>query len=181
MKPIENWELVNEAGEFKRLPAGIYPIKITNVVDVPENEYLEVYCDIVKGEFTNYFKALVDAGLKDSSKTIRSYKMNALPFFKGFITAIEKSNTGYKWDWDEKKLVGKFAVGVFGEEEYQDKNGDIKVSTKLIEVRSIEAWKEGKLKVPELKKLYVDTPTFENKETSQNLDKIEITDDELPF
>ena len=31
----------------------------------------------------------------------------ALPFFKAFITAVEKTNAGYQWDWDEKKLIGK--------------------------------------------------------------------------
>ena len=56
MKPIEGYDLVNEAGEFRKLPAGIYGVKITNVVDKSENEYLEIYCDIVKGEYANYFK-----------------------------------------------------------------------------------------------------------------------------
>ena len=152
MKPIEGYDLVNEAGEFKRLPAGIYGVKITNVVDVPEKEYLEVYCDITKGEYANYFKTLVDSGLKDTSRSIRSYKTNALSFFKGFITAVEKTNAGYKWDWDEKKLIGKNVIGVFGEEEYL-KDGEVKVGTKLVEFRSLEAYQQGRIKVPELKKL----------------------------
>lgn len=153
MKPIKEYDLVNEAGEFKRLPAGIYGVKITNVVDVPDKEYLEVYCDIVKGEYANYFKTLVDNGLNDSSRSIRSYKSKALPFFKAFITAVEKTNPGYNWDWDEKKLIGKNVIAVFGEEEYLDKDNNVKVGTKLVEFRSLEAFNAGKIKVPELKKL----------------------------
>jgi hypothetical protein len=153
MKPIEGYDLVNEAGEFKRLPAGIYGVKITKVVDNPQNQYLEIYCDIVKGDFKDYFKTLTDAGLKDTSLSFRSYKQNALPFFKAFITAVEKTNPGYHWDWDETKLVGKNVIAVFGEEEYLDKNGEVKVGTRVAEFRSVDAWKEGKLKVPELKKL----------------------------
>ena len=152
MKPIEGWDLINEAGEFKRLPAGIYGVKITSVKDNSEAKYFEITCDIIKGEYANYFKAQVDAGLKDGSKTIRSYTDKALPFFKGFITAVEKSNPGYTWDWDETKLVGKNVIAVFGEEEYE-KDGEVRVGTKLVEFRSIDAWKEGKITVPPLKKL----------------------------
>lgn len=152
MKPIEGWDLVNEAGEFKKLPAGIYGVKLTSVKDNEEGKYFEITCDIVKGEYAGYFKAQVDAGLKDGSKTIRSYKDKALVFFKGFITAVEKSNPGYEWDWDESKLVGKNVIAVFGEEEYV-KDGEVRVGTKLVEFRSLEAFKEGKIQVPPLKKL----------------------------
>ena len=153
MKPIEGYDLITEAGEFKPLPAMIVGVRITNVVDVPENQYLEVYCDITKGEYANYFKTLVDNGLKDTSRSIRSYKQTALPFFKAFITAIEKSNPGYQWDWDEKKLIGKGVIAVFGQEEYLDKEGNIRISTKVVEFRSLEAFEAGRIKLPELKKL----------------------------
>ena len=152
MKPIEGWDLINEAGEFKKLPAGIYAVKLTSVKDNSEAKYFEITCDIIHGEYAGYFKAQVDAGLKDGSKTIRSYTDKALPFFKGFITAVEKSNPGYTWDWDESKLVGKKVVAVFGEEEYE-KDGEVRVGTKLVEFRSADAWKEGKITVPPLKKL----------------------------
>lgn len=177
MKKLDNWEMIDEAGEFKRLPAGIYGVRITNVVDVPEKEYLEVYCDITKGEYANYFKNLVDAGLKDNSKSIRSYKTNALPFFKAFITAVEKTNSGYKWDWDEKKLIGKNVIAVFGEEEYLDKEGNLKVGTKCVEFRSLEAFQSGKIKVPELKKLSV----VEQPAVAPVVAEEVALDDDLPF
>lgn len=181
MKPIEGWDLINEAGEFKRLPAGIYPVKLTKVVDVPEKEYFEVCCDIVKGEYKDYFKTLVDSGLKDTSRSFRSYKTNALTFFKGFITAVEKSNPNYKWDWDEKKLEGKLCIGVFGEEEYEDNEGNIRIATRLVEFRSFEAAKEGRIKVPELKKL----PPKETTDTGITMNDaakaMEISLDDLPF
>lgn len=178
MKPIKNYDLITEAGEYKRLPAGIYGVKITDVKDNPENEYLEVYCDIVKGEYAGYFKSLVESGLKDTSRSFRSYKTNALPFFKAFITAVEKTNEGYKWDWDEKKLIGKNVIAVFGEEEYRDNEGNIKVSTKVVEFRSLEAFQQGKIKVPELKKLPVaEVPAPEPAAPVM----MELNDDELPF
>lgn len=187
MKPIEGYDLINEAGEIKKLPAGIYGVKITSVKDVPENEYLEITCDIAKGEYKDYFKTLIASGLPDRSKTIRSYKEKALPFFKGFITAVEKTNPGYKWDWDESKLVGKNVMAIFGEEEYLDANNEVKISVKLVEFRSYEAFKEGKLSVPPLKKLPQNElpinntplaePTAEAVVDTSNF----ISDDELPF
>lgn len=43
---------------------------------------------------------------------------NTNPYFKGFITAVEESNPGYKWNWDEKTLKGKKIGIVFRMEEY---------------------------------------------------------------
>lgn len=181
MKPIEGYDLINEAGEFKRLPPGIYGVKITKIVDNPANEYLEVFCDIVKGEYANYFKQLTDAGMADTSRSFRSYKNTALPFFKAFITAIEKSNPGYQWDWDEQKLVGKNVIGVFGEEEFVANDGTVKVATRVVEFRSLQAYQEGKITVPPLKKLAEEDRPKPKVEESKNLEAIEIPDDELPF
>lgn len=181
MKKIDGWDQINEAGEFKRLPAGIYGVRITNVVDNPVKEYFEVFVDIVKGEFANYFKnQLLQTG-KDNSRTIRSYTSKALPFFKAFITSVEKSNVGYQWDWDEKKLVGKNVIAVFGEEEYKDADGNIKVAVKIQEFRSLEAYKEGKIKVPEIKRLpESERPVAQNTTTDSN-GVTSISDDDLPF
>lgn len=180
MKPIEGYDLINESGEIRKLPAGIYGGVITSVVDVPEKEYLEVTCDITKGEYKDYFKTLVDNGLKDFSKTTRSYKRTALSFFKGFITAIENSNPGYTWDWDEKKLVGKNVILVFGEEEYM-KDGQVKTAVKLVEFRSLDAFKKGIIKVPEIKRLPVVEQELEPV-TAETTDATSIFDDsELPF
>ncbi len=177
MKPIEGWDLINEAGEFKKLPAGIYGVKITSVKDNENDKYFEITCDIVKGEYAGYFKAQVDAGLKDGSKTFRSYSDKALPFFKGFITAVEKTNPGYHWNWDENSLVGKNVVAVFGDEEFEDKNDNIKIGTKIVEFRSIDAWKEGKITVPPLKKLDRPEPKVEE---SKNLEQLNL-DGDFPF
>ena len=125
MRKIENFDKITEAGEFQQLPAGVYGAVITNAIDVTDREYLEIYWDVAKGEYAHYFKSLVDAGLTDSSKSIRSYKDSAVRFFKSFITAIEKTNSGYEWDWNEKSLIGKKVMVVVGEEEYIDKDGNV--------------------------------------------------------
>lgn len=176
MKPIAGYDAINEAGELKSLVKGIYPLVITNIVNNEDREYLEVYYDVVKGDFKGYFAMAAKNIGRDISKEIRSYKETALPFFKAFITAVEKSNNGYSWDWDERKLIGKYIIGVFGEEEYV-KDGEVKVSVKLREFRSVEAYKEGKIKVPELKKL----PESERPQPTLQLETPTLIDDDLPF
>lgn len=73
------------------------------------------------------------------------------PFFKGLITAIERSNPGYLWDWDENSLKGKLFGGVFGREEYMGTDGKPRWSCKVRAVRSIEGIDE--VPVPEDKPL----------------------------
>lgn len=174
MKVIEGYDLVNEAGELKSLPAGAYICKISEVIDVSEKEYLDVYFDIVDGEFKGYFAALESNSSHKYGRMTRSYKQTALPFFKAFITAIEKSNNGYSWNWDEKGLAGKFCVVVFRDEEYL-KDGQVKVMAKADEIRSIQALKENKIVIKPLKKL--ETPVS----TEAVAAPVELTDEELPF
>lgn len=185
MRKIENFDKITEAGEFQQLPAGVYGAVITNAIDVTDREYLEIYWDVAKGEYAHYFKSLVDAGLTDSSKSIRSYKDSAVRFFKSFITAIEKTNSGYEWDWNEKSLIGKKVMVVVGEEEYIDKDGNVKTFTKAQEFRSLQSYKDGKLKTPELKKLTEkDWELWRSKNPSANTNNtaaLDITDDDLPF
>ena len=179
MKPIEGWDLIDEAGSLKKLPAGPQACKIIEVIDVPEKEYFDVYFDIVEGEFKGYFATLQANSGKNYGRITRSYKANALPFFKAFITAVEKSNAGYKWDWNEKSLNGKDCAINFRDEEYLS-DGEIKVRAKADEIRSLQALRAGEIKIKPLKKYEGELP-LDNTPHDANLDTIEIDDDKLPF
>lgn len=176
MRPIEGWDLINEAGELKNLPAGAYACRIIEVIDVPEKQYFDVYFDIVEGEFKGYFTTLQNNTGKNYGRITRSYKENALPFFKAFITAVEKSNPGYKWNWDEKSLNGKFCAVAFRDEEYMVDN-QLKIRAKPDEIRSLQALRAGEIKIKPLKKL--DVSAFE--EPSNVPDTPVLEDDDLPF
>ena len=56
MKQI-NLNNVQEAGEYKTLPAGAYICKIISAVDHPDKEYLLITYDIARGEYTGYYSA----------------------------------------------------------------------------------------------------------------------------
>ena len=50
MRAINNWENIKESNGFEKLPVGGYIIKILNVQDVAETEYLKVSFDIADGK-----------------------------------------------------------------------------------------------------------------------------------
>ena len=99
------------------------------------------------------------------------------PYFKGFIKSLEESNHGYQWNWDERGAVQKKIGIVMREEEYRAQDGNVRVSVKAWQARSVQAILDG-VPVPEKKKLNDDRP-------AQPFDPAAgftaVDDDELPF
>ena len=157
-----NLDNVQEFTKFKN-PVGGFICEIKTVEDVPEKEYLRIGYDIAEAlndeqrEFVGMYEKRKKERDFDYPTTVVSYKENSLPFFKGFVTALENSNKGYKWDNDETKFIGKLIGFVIGEEEYEgrDKSGapKVKVRTYVAERHRIDAIKSGDFEVPEFKKL----------------------------
>lgn len=180
----KDWENVEESEvvEGLRLKVGPYPVQIKEVIDHPEKEYLEIRFDIVKDkDYAGLFsKQSENFGVWPNAGIYRaSYKETATQFFKAFITAVQKSNQGYVWNWNEQSLKGKYFVANFGEEEYEDQEGDLRITVKIREPRSIEAWQKGEIKTPESKKL---TKKKEKEIISDPFAKInEISEADLPF
>lgn len=162
MKNI-NWDNVQEATEQKSLPVGGYIAGIYNAVDVPGKEYLNICWDVVEGEYKDYFKNLTKSMIERgklnqgdwaySGITKKSYKEKALPFFKGFLTSVEQSNQGYKFNNDEKTLRGKFVGVVLAEEEYRANDGSIKTKLVVSKFTSVAKIREGDFEIPPKKLL----------------------------
>lgn len=173
MKKIDNWQNVQEGGTSLTIPVGPQVCVIRSVVDDPNKEYLKIEFDIADGEFKNAFQAAFEqfGTWPAQGTTYRSYKEKAQPFFKSFITAIEKSNGMYVWNWDESSLKGKLFVANFGEEEYED-GGEVKVSIKAREFRSIPAFREGKVEKLTIKKL---------KNAPKPVEALPVIEEDLPF
>lgn len=171
-------------GDFQALPAGGYICKILKAEEVTSQTgrpMLVLLFDIAEGEYKDFFRAQYDR-IKDSNPDAKwggVYRQltdgKSIGFFKGMVTSIEVSNTGYKWNWDEKTLTGKLFGGVFGREQYESYNGDLKWSTKCQNIRSVEAIKKG-VEIPEDKLLrgagnqYYATPTATFEEVEDNGD-----------
>ena len=96
--------------------------------------------------------------------------------FKGFITSIEESNEGFKWDstvGDEQTLKGKIFGGIFGEKEcYYE--GELRTNTKIRWVRSVKTIQEGKFTIPPKK-------TVPDETNAPFVSQFTPNDSELPF
>ena len=125
MERIENWDTIEAKGmeDFKALPIGAYECVIVGAMvnhnqETGKNTF-KVAVDIATGEYNDYFKRRFDNNTNPDKKwdnnAVRylAYEGDNVAYFKGFITCIENSNVGYKWDWDETKLKGKKICGVF--------------------------------------------------------------------
>ena len=111
---------------------------------------------------------------------------NQVKMFKSFITAYENSNNcKFDWNKDWDQLKGKKIGIVFGQEEYINQNGDLKLNNKLRDFRSID--KVDNIKIPKVKKLdntYVDYEEYiksKNGEPFSDFENVVEISDELPF
>ena len=118
-----------QASASAKLPAGAYVCKVQDVrlEEFDWGSRLIIAYDITEGEFKGFFKKQFDENTSEDKKwkgktaiyvpkddgsdkdkiTKRS--------FASWIDAFEKSNKGFSWDWDEKKLKDKVVGIVYGE------------------------------------------------------------------
>ena len=154
MEKIENWEKVEAKGmeDFKSLPIGAYECVIkdarVNTNEQTGKKTFKVSVDIASGEYKDYFLKRYQSNTTPDKKwdnnAVRylAFEGDNVSYFKGFITCVENSNNGYKWDWDETKLAGKKICGVFQYEEYENQEGKHGVKVRLNKFRSLDKIKE---------------------------------------
>ena len=197
------WEKTEakEFGEYENLELGGHPCIIIGADEYTGqtgNVSLRIQVDIDKGDKQEgFFKKQFENNTNDdkrwSSSATKYYSLKEENYsiLKGFITAVENSNPGFKFDMDEKKLLGKKIAGVFGLEEYErESDGKVVTNTKLTQIRSLD--KLNEIKIPRVKKLngeYVDYDTYINHRATASAEEIfgssivetANPEDELPF
>lgn len=155
-------------GDFEILPLGghVCVIKGVKFEEYAWGEMMIIALDIAEGEAAGFYQRQYDRNKATNPaykwpgtyrqgvpKDDGSEKDNkAKSFFKGMISAIEKSNPGYTWNWDERSLHGKKVGAIFGQEEYLNMNNEIKLSTKCRALRSLDAIRKG-VEIPEIRRL----------------------------
>ena len=134
MKAFNGYDKAKEAAQRTgggRLPKGAYVCKILGVKYEEgkggASNVLRVQFDITEGEYAGFFKKQYDENKSDDKKfkgQTTIYEPNddgserddwTKKTFASWTNALEDSNKGYTWDWDEKKWKGKAIGIVFGE------------------------------------------------------------------
>lgn len=145
-------------GEYQSITPGWYAATILKVAEgaTPNGaEYLEFSIDIIDGEFARYYEKdykMQSPGMNGEKKWrgIVRYFMTekSLGMLKGGISAIEESNTGYKFDWNEATVKGK-KVGVgIRREQYEASDGQLKFATRPFAFCDIKKVIEGSMEPP---------------------------------
>ena len=198
MEPIKDFDKVEAKGmdDFKTLPIGAYECVIKdarlNHNEETGKNTLKISIDIASGEYKDYFlKAYetdtrIDRKWNNNAVRYLAYEGDNVSYFKGFLTVIENSNIGYKWDWDETKLKGKKVCGVFQYEEYEKQDGTRGIKVRLSKFRSLDKLKD--IEVSDSVKLldgtYVDYEEYiksKNSEPFSDFGNVVEISEELPF
>ena len=131
---VMNWVGVEESTPFEKLPAGGYVIRIVDIEDVTDREYLNVVYDVAEGQYAGFYGD--EFGQKNpwAHRFVRSYKENCEGMFKQFLN-----------------LIGLTLGAVFQFEEYTNEQGDDKERLNLVGVYSVDDIRAGNFKVPERK------------------------------
>ena len=158
-KPSD-WEEIQPAGLGGRLPADGYVLHIIDAeVKTSESgwQYLDLTIDIAEGDFKNYYARNYEN--QSGDKNWRGHYRQGTPanknsggYFKGLITAIEQSNQGYQWDWNEKSLIGKEVGCLFRDEEWEY-NGHSGLRATPFRATTSEKIRSGDFQVPQPKYL----------------------------
>lgn len=131
MKQFDGYKSEAPSTKFPMLPAGTYVAGIKNVkIDGKEpDQQLVLRLDIIEGEWAGYYTKRYERDsqnardyqakykgdfrlqIPDPSNPKRSHPEWDTKAFNNAMWAIEHSNPGYKWDWNEGSLKGKI-VGI---------------------------------------------------------------------
>lgn len=174
------------------LPAGAYVAKIVSA-RVDENSYgssLVIAFDIAEGQFKDFFKKDFDNNPREDKKWRGVYRI-FLPKDDGSekdewtkrtlgnaLYAIEDSNNGYKWAWEESTLKGK-SVGVAYRNKEWEYNGNRGWTTECGKLVSVEDVRNGKVK-PLKDRPLKNAPATSATNTSADA-FADVKDEELPF
>ncbi len=144
-------------GDSMTLPPGGYICRILRANEETSKsgrQMLVIAFDICEGVYEDFYSSK-HAAAKEKNHDARwpgmFYQLTegvSLPYFKGVITAIEESNPGFTWMWDEKALAGRKFGGIFGREEFETQNGETVMVTKLQYIRSVAAILNGDFRIP---------------------------------
>lgn len=188
MKPYSGYKAEKMAGGREIIPAGGYVAQIlsTEVLEYTWGKVLAISFDVTEGEHKDFFKRDY-AGQVGEDKKWRGVCRLTVPkddgsekdewsknSFNNAMYAIEESNSGYAWNWDEKTLKGKSAGVLFRNKEWEfnDKTG---WTTECYSLASVDDIRNNKFKIAK------DKPLKNKSVSTGGFTDLPEDDPDLPF
>lgn len=192
IKRFNDYDKTQSYSDYQQLPKGGYVLKIMGAENV-NDQYVKISCDIAEGEYKDFYTN----DYKNQQREDKKWRCNYLLClakddgteqdgwtkrnFKTVMEALEDSNHGYHFDWDEKKFKGKLIGGLFNEREYE-KDGNVRRATNLAKLCTVEKIRSGNYKIP-ADKLLNNGGSYNNTSAANDgfMNIPDGIDEELPF
>lgn len=160
MKQFSRFETaqIRTGAVFDQLPKGAYVIKIKKAEECDnkngKGSHIKVAFDIAEGEYKDFYQKQFDAvtaedkhwpydavhNLPAPDNDSPQWMINS---FGTFIAALEDSNDGYHWDWNEAKWKG-LVLGALFRIEQSENNGTVYDHTRPFWFRKAQDVRDGK-------------------------------------
>lgn len=165
MKPFNGYKAI-QTKTREILPPGGYvaTIKHAAIEQTDWGDKLVISFDILEGNYKDFFAKDYKEQIQEDKKW-RGNRRISVPADDGSekdewskntfgraTWAIEESNPGYVWDWNEAGLKGK-VVGVLFREKEWEMNGNTGWTTECCAFASADDIRNGKFKMPKAKPL----------------------------
>lgn len=162
MEKLNGYDKAQAYSEQEKLPVGGYILKILDV-KYQKNDWGKVIIlsfDIEEGEYKGFFAANYKAQTQEDKKWKGTYRLRVpkddgseqdnwkMRRFKTVMLNFEDSNPGYRWNWEEWTLKGKFIGALFNNKEYEF-DGRHGFFTNCHSLVTVEKIRSGKFTIPE--------------------------------
>lgn len=162
IKKFNDYEQTKGYSDSQQLPRGGYVCKIIGAkpIETKFGQSIKVAFDIAEGEYAGYYQEKYDAKRDEDKKWPGTFLLNVPTDdgsqqdgwtkrkFKTFTTALEDSNPGYHFDWDEQKFINKMIGFVFNYREYIGNDGAAHMTPNVAASTSIEKIRSGGFTIP---------------------------------
>ena len=194
IRRFNDYEQTKSYKDFEQLPKGGY-VLIIKGAELCENsvgQYVKIMCDVAEGDYKDHFMNEYCTQQKEDRKWHCNYLLNVPKDdgsekdgwtkrrFKTVTEALEESNPGYHFDWDERKFINKLIGGLFNEREYETNDGKVRRTTNLAKLCTVEQIRSGNYRIPDDKLLSGPVPPQAPADTGW-MNIPDGIDSELPF
>lgn len=166
MKKFGGYDAAKKSAAYEgrsSVPVGAYVAKILKVKTADDESYIDIQYDIAEGPYKDFYQDQY----KNSTDENKKYKGRTRIWtpkddgsekdewtkntFAKWTTSLEDSNSGYTWDWDEKKWEKKTIGLVYGQTGTVIDGKEI-IYTECHYPISAEKARNGEFKEPKLRK-----------------------------